>query len=185
MKQCPNCGRELPDTATKCGYCDVLMPPGTALPQELLAYGDAPNPHRTRNRWIILICLVASGAPFFIIGLSDAHKSLSAVRNLTPATGRVVGNAMRLDPRGTQSYVPVVEFRTKDGRAVRFTDWSVGTIPPTYKAGDKVSLVYDPSDPETARIKSWMRLWFGAAILMVAGLVPVVCGLVVWATGRI
>lgn len=146
---------------------------------------NPPSPYRMRNNWIIMICMVIAGAPFFIIGLLDAHNSLSAIRNLSPTSGVVVGNKTRLDPRGTQPYVPVVEFRTGDGRVVRFTDSLFGSIPPTYKAGDKVRVVYDPKDPQTARIRSWSRLWLGSAILMIGGLVPVVVGgAVVWATGR-
>jgi len=146
---------------------------------------NPPSSYRVRNNWIIMICMVIAGGPFFIIGLLDAHKSLSAIRNLSPAVGTVVGNTTRMDPRGTQSYVPVVRFRASDGRVARFTDLSFGTIPPTYKAGDKVRVLYDPKDPETARIRSWSRLWLGSAILMIVGLVPVlVGGIVVWATGR-
>ena len=185
MKQCPNCGRELPDTATKCGYCNFPMLPDSVIRQMPPIDYKSLNSRRVRNNWIIMICMVIAGAPFFIIGLLDAHNSLSAIRNFSPTSGDVVGNTMRLDPRGTQSYVPIVEFRTGNGRVVRFTDMLFGTIPPTYKAGDKVRVVYDPKDPQTARIRSWSRLWLGSVMLMVAGLIPVVVGgAVVWATGR-
>ena len=40
--------------------------------------------YRVRSNWIIMICMFIVGAQFFIIGLVDAHCSLSAIRDLSP-----------------------------------------------------------------------------------------------------
>jgi len=92
-------------------------------------------------------------------------------------------------------YYPVVAFRARDGREVRFRDKvglprigqgksaSISVGGPV--EGVKVDVVYDPAEPERARVATAMRLWglpagiigLGALILVLLILVTLNGGL--------
>lgn len=79
-------------------------------------------------------------------------------RESVTAPGEVVALAESTSGEGRISYAPVVQFTTAAGRTIRFTD-RLGTNPPSNKVGDKVTVSYDPDDPEGARIAgSWLFL---------------------------
>ncbi|WP_425551216.1 DUF3592 domain-containing protein [Actinoallomurus vinaceus] len=110
-------------------------------------------------------------------------------RRAIRATGRVVA----LKPGGTLlrwvdyeswdvRYFPVVEFTTRQGRAVRATS-SVGrrrgTPLPSHRIGSKIPIAYDPDDPTTVR---W-RPFYGSTLLalwgcLASGAVCVAAGIV-------
>ncbi|MDH4207497.1 MAG: DUF3592 domain-containing protein [Anaerolineae bacterium] len=126
----------------------------------------------------VLIPLVVC-TPFLLIGLSEVYKVLQMERSWVSAPGTVVNNTIVAFATGA-SYAPVVEFRTMEGKTVRFVD-SVGTIPPDYEVGTEVKVLYDPEDVHSARVVSWTRLWLGPTILTAAGVLPMlIAGLVVW-----
>ncbi len=77
----------------------------------------------------------------------------------------------------TTNYYPVLKFQTKDGQDVQFQA-SVGVSSKNkYKVGQKLEVVYDPSKPEKAKIKSFIQLWLITIILTVIGAVFVVAGI--------
>lgn len=57
-------------------------------------------------------------------------------------------------------YYPVVEFKAEDGKR-RTIQLNEGSNPPSYDAGDEVTILYEPEKPNDARIKS-----FGSSALM-------------------
>ena len=59
---------------------------------------------------------------------------------------------------------------TRSGNPVEFTG-SVGSSPPAFDVGEPVAVLYDPAEPEEARIDSFFQLWFAALILGGIGLV--------------
>lgn len=67
------------------------------------------------------------------------------------------------------SYAPVVRFTTGDGREIEFH--GRGGSDRGFAEGDRVTVVYDPTNPIRARIVSFLDLWlptvaaFGVAIL--------------------
>jgi len=72
--------------------------------------------------------------------------------------------------------VPLVEFETKEGQILRFAD-GIGTIPPEYEVGENVPVLYDPAEPEKARVYSWKRIWFAPLFISAIGLLPILVGL--------
>ena len=56
------------------------------------------------------------------------------------------------------SYHPIVRFRTDRNVAIEFTD-SVGSNPPGYRPGDKVTVLYLPDDPRGHAIIDRGSLW--------------------------
>ena len=131
-------------------------------------------------RWVQLGVL-AMGLPFAAIGACEASNTRAELRRDARTQGLVVDNRLVTDQRDgieEHAYVPVVEFRDANGRAVRFTDPN-GSLPPDYASGDRVDVAFDPSDPTRARITSWKRLWLVPTILVVVGLLPsAVCAIV-------
>lgn len=70
------------------------------------------------------------------------------------------------------------------GQALGFTD-RIGTNPPRYDVGERVTVLYDPADPGDARLDAaygyWLETIFGLVALALAGAgVPV---LLVWTRG--
>jgi hypothetical protein len=70
---------------------------------------------------------------------------------------------------GGGSYYPVIEFRTVRNEAVVFRG-SVGSNPPSFRRGEQVRVLYDPTTPEIAKIDSFFQLWFLPLVLGVMGL---------------
>lgn len=64
-------------------------------------------------------------------------------------------------------YWPMIEFRTRDSRVVRFRSLS-GSNPPSYEVGERVRVLYDESAPDKARIDSFMSMW--SLVLILGGL---------------
>jgi Protein of unknown function (DUF3592) len=60
-------------------------------------------------------------------------------------------------------YRPVVRFTTAEGRAVEFVS-SLGSSPPSHSKGDSVEVLYDPDDPNDARLSDFLDLWFDALL---------------------
>ena len=127
----------------------------------------------TISRWVVVILLLF-GAPFAGVGLYEAAEVQRDLSRAARAQGTVVDNAYQTTFDGTHqtgAYYPVVEFAAAEGQTVRFTD-GVGSLPPDYTVGAPVTVFYDPSDPRTARLASWKRLWFAPTLLVVVGLLP-------------
>jgi len=59
------------------------------------------------------------------------------------------------------SYAPVVRFTTGDGRAIEFH--GRGGSETALGPGDRVTVIYDPTNPIRARILSFIDLWLPAA----------------------
>jgi len=53
---------------------------------------------------------------------------------------------------------PVVDFKDQNG--VQHTHYSsAGSSPPRFSVGEKIQIIYDPTDPKKARIDNFMHLW--------------------------
>jgi len=136
-----------------------------------------------RDTLPFMLIPIVVGAPFLLIGLSEAYKTVQLERSSISARGTVVDNMTVAFASGA-SYAPVVDFRTMEAGMVRFTD-GVGTIPPDYEVGAEVKVLYDPADVHSARVVSWKRLWLAPTILTCVGLLPILVGvLVIWVAGR-
>ena len=66
-------------------------------------------------------------------------------------------------------YYPVVEFKARDGKR-RTVQLNEGSNPQSYEVGDEVTVLYEPENPNDARIKS-----FGSSALM--WILPSITGL--------
>jgi hypothetical protein len=66
-------------------------------------------------------------------------------------------------------YKPVVQFTTAAGRETTFT--GNGSHPAAYDPGEAVTVLYDPGDPDDARIKGFWSLWGGPAFMSLLGVI--------------
>jgi len=130
---------------------------------------------------IILVFVAICSLPFFGVGLYEAFENYGETVNFVRTEGTVAGNSYQtLTEDGVTSgfYLPEVEFLLADGRKIRFTD-KAGSLPPDYEKGAKVDVLYDPKNPETARINSWKRVWLAPSIFMTVGLLPLIIAAVI------
>ncbi len=74
------------------------------------------------------------------------------------------------------SYQPKITFTTQAGDKIVLT--SVGmSNPPKFRVGQEVPVVYDPSNPHRARIRSFASLWFASLLFGMIGSVFFLIGL--------
>lgn len=83
-------------------------------------------------------------------------RSIVTEEVTTPA-----GREVRRDVERT-SYAPVVRFTTQEGREIEFH--GRGGSGTDFAEGDRVTVVYDRSNPSRARIVSFLDLWLPAAV---------------------
>jgi hypothetical protein len=131
-----------------------------------------------RGAWAFLLIPLVIGVPFLLVGFSEAYKSLQLERSWVSTRGTVVDNYWEAFAHGGAAYVPVVDFQTADGKAVRFTD-GIGSVPPDYEVGTEVQVLYEPDDVRSARVVSWKRLWLAPTLITCVGLLPVLIAVVV------
>ena len=71
---------------------------------------------------------------------------------------------------GGGGYSPVYQFRTLEGQTIEAGD-SMSSNPPMFREGQIIDVLYDPRNPQKARIKKWMSLYFVSVLLGGMGLV--------------
>lgn len=108
-------------------------------------------------------------------------SGVSAARQMArevSAPGRVVDLVERVSRDSNTGAVstyayPVVEF-TPAGRPPRTARMEEGSWPPSYAEGDRVTVLYDPERPSSARIQSGastLLLWLLPGVTLLVGLV--------------
>ncbi|GDY10914.1 MAG: DUF3592 domain-containing protein [Planctomycetota bacterium] len=121
---------------------------------------------------IVAVVFLMIGSIFSLIGGGFAWSSYSVVSVSQRAEGSVI---RQVGDGRTGSVAPVVEFFV-EGTRHEFQSW-LFTSPPQFDVGDKVSVLYDPRDPQRCRIESFVTLWLfptifggiGAVMLVVSG----------------
>lgn len=67
-------------------------------------------------------------------------------------------------------YAPVYQFRTFDGQNIVIQD-SLSSNPPRFQVGQEIEVLYDPGNPQKARLNKWMNLYFVPLLLGGIGLI--------------
>jgi hypothetical protein len=98
--------------------------------------------------------------------------------------GVVTGLVESRDTRSGSSYRPVFVFR--DGNQVAHEIQSnVGSNPPAYKIGDRVSVLYATEKPDNAAIDSFLYLWFFPLLFGLLGTVQLAFALIFFGIGKL
>lgn len=112
--------------------------------------------------WIFGGIFAGVGAIFLALGLVFLHHTRTFLATAATAPGEVIA----LERRG--GYHPVVQFQLPDGEPMRFAG-QVGSTPPAYQVGQSVEVLYNPEQPRSARIRSFLELWFVATLFTSMG----------------
>jgi hypothetical protein len=124
-------------------------------------------------RWIAWAILGIGGLIVFggvMMGLGNLRHALYGER----ADGIVIDIVREGD-----MYLPVVRFRLPDGELQEVTD--LGSGAPDFSAGDLVTVLYMPENPEDFRLDTFDRLWLMPIILVVFGGFWLMFGAIAWA----
>jgi hypothetical protein len=129
---------------------------------------------QTQSYKTIVPILAAVAVLLLGIGVFQSMKISRLETQGLRAQGQVV--RMNSESRSGSSgytYYPVVRFRTAANATVEFKD-SVGSNPPTHRAGDKVTVLYLAGDPQRQAIidRGFVLNWAipGVVFLFAAGL---------------
>lgn len=109
------------------------------------------------------------GAGMLVGAVMSYSSTVSFIERATEASGTVI-DLERSRSSDSTTYYPVVVFEDIRGREIEFRSRS-GSNPPSFSRGERVSVFYEPSAPESARINSFFSLWGLPMILGGMGLV--------------
>jgi Protein of unknown function (DUF3592) len=121
------------------------------------------------------------GAVFAVQGIRGIRKTRRFVAASASATGTVTDSVGRWhsdpgdDPGVSRLSHPVVRFVTGDGRTIEFESGVGSNLGP--KVGQEVTVLYNPTNPKEAKIKSFMMLWALPSIFAVLGAFLLIPGL--------
>jgi hypothetical protein len=132
--------------------------------------GFAKIPPRKSNRLRFRPeSLLFAGIGVFLLGI-DLFLYLHTRQQLSNAV-RTQGTVIDLirTSKKNATLAPKVSFVAKNGETYMFIS-SVGTNPPEFEKGQRVSIYYDPQSPKQAFVDSFLQLWFVNVILTVLAL---------------
>jgi hypothetical protein len=92
------------------------------------------------------------------------------ISNAQEVKGTVVRMVWSPGSDGGGGYSPVYQFRTIEGRLVEKQD-SLSSNPPMFTEGQTIDVLYEPANPEGARIKKFWSLYFISILLGGMGLI--------------
>lgn len=132
---------------------------------------------------LIPLVFVAVGALLAVLGVRNLRASNRFIRTAGEASGEVTDVRTRAVGHGSDSnlaHFPVVRFQLPDGRVVEAeTDTGVNFKRP--RAGQPVTVLYDPADPTHARIAGSVSGGIVHGFLTVFGVVFALVGLAFFA----
>ena len=103
------------------------------------------------------------------IGIFFYAQAKHEVETWIHAQGVVIGvESGKTASSNSTAYYPLVQFEDQEGNAHEFRG-SRGSFPSRYKRGDEVDVLYDPAEPETARVHGFVESWVGVIICVVLG----------------
>ncbi len=123
------------------------------------------------NPVMMIIALLLAGGGVYLAGNISSLQKTGSI-----AEGTVVEHEREyLTSENRSYYYPVVEFSNADGNPVRFRD-QAGSSQPVMKAGEKVTVIYDPAQPGQAMIDRGAWNLLPSAGLIFAGLLLFILG---------
>ncbi len=131
---------------------------------------------KINNKLKVALFIVFSIFPLTGIGMligafSSYRNTSSFVNEASRAEGTVVDIVLvdMVNTRRTSIvYKPTINFINQKGEKVEFTS-SVGTNPPSYSKGQKVEVLYRPTELQNAQINDFGSLWSDSIILGAMG----------------
>lgn len=103
------------------------------------------------------------------------YKSTSSFLAEATKTEGTVVDLIRSQSSNSTTYRPVVHFLGQNGQTIEFVS-STGSNPPSYSKGQKVEVMYRPTEPQDAKINGFFSLWGGPIFLSGIGAVFFIIG---------
>jgi hypothetical protein len=121
--------------------------------------------------------LLVLGGGVTAYGVASLGRGLYLLNHGVITTGRVTDFIeKRSTGRDSQTmYYPVVSFMDLNGEEQTFQDTIGSSWEP--ELGNRVSVIYSPEAPDTAAIKSVLRLFFGPVVGLLLGIPAAATGL--------
>ena len=107
---------------------------------------------------IIAGCFALLGIVLTPIGIMWWQNVRHFVQTAEKTEGTVIELVESRGSKGTRFYSPVVEYTDRFGQRQELRS-SMGTSPPRFSVGDKVQILYDQNDPDSAKINHWLHLY--------------------------
>lgn len=119
----------------------------------------------------IIFGLVFGGVGFLLAALALFFfiRTRIFINNSQQTQGAITQMVYSRDSESS-GYTPVFRFRTLEGQEVEISG-NLRSNPPQFQVGQTIDVLYDPDNPQKARIKKWMNLYFVPALLGFLGLV--------------
>jgi hypothetical protein len=118
---------------------------------------EAGASHLRSGLFILLVAIfVLIAANFYMSGVGTAEGQVTTV----------VAVEINTNGKPEMLFAPQVTFRLPNGEVMSFIDKAATASLPQYVVRGKVSVVYEPEDPKTARIGDRNWVWINLAILL-------------------
>lgn len=122
------------------------------------------------TEWIMGIVFSLVGLLLAAIGIFMWIRTRIFLSTAQEVKGTVIRMVYNYSSDGGGGYSPVYQFRTIEGQTIEAGD-SMSSNPPMFHEGQVIDVLYDPRNPQKARIKKWMSLYFASALLAGMGLI--------------
>ena len=123
--------------------------------------------------------MMAIAVIVLLISLFVYHHSQKFIQSASRAQGTVTRLVKKSDGSDSDSSYPVYTFEDSQGKQHEIYS-SSGSYPPAYSVGEKVTVLYQPDDPQNAEMDSFMDKWFFSVMLAGFGLLDLLLGLVLF-----
>lgn len=110
------------------------------------------------------------GMLLFAIGIFILIHTRIFMDKAQEVKGTVIRMVYRRGSDGGRGYSPVYQFRTITGQTIEIAD-GMSSNPPMFTEGQSVDVLYDPENPNRARIKKWSSLYFVPLLLGGLGII--------------
>lgn len=119
---------------------------------------------------IIGIVFSLVGGLLAAIGVLILIRTRIFIGKAQEVKGTVIQMVYSRSSNGGGGYSPVYQFTTIEGQTIVVAD-NLSSNPPMFKEGQVIDVLYDPENPQKARIKRWMSLYFVPLLLGGMGLI--------------
>jgi len=130
---------------------------------------------------VVLIVMMLAGTVCLVAGAKTLMDSRRFMATATAADAVVIDVAGVVEQvrRGSGDnwyyedatvYHPVLRFVTAREQAVQFQAREGSEDPSAYRVGDSVRILYDPANPQAARLDTWSGRWGEGIVLGAIGL---------------
>jgi hypothetical protein len=119
---------------------------------------------------VIGIVFPLVGGLLFAIGAFLFIRTRIFLGKAQEVQGTVVQMVWSSSSDGGGGYSPVYQFRTISGQMITVQD-SLSSSPPMFQVGQIIDVLYDPENPQNARIKKFWSLYFVTILLCGMGFI--------------